>query len=216
LWRNPQQIKEAAQVAKKVKSPEEVAAFRERVCVVATQLFADQGAGNVTMRQIAAKLGVSAMTPYRYFRDKDEILATVRAAAFLKFADTLEAALARGADALSKARAVGDAYVAFAHASPATYHLMFDFEQPDDGPYPELIAANARARRSMTAYVQEMINEGVFKGDAEEIGLMFWATIHGILMLDLAGALGRDVDPVALRTNTFRLFYEALAARSRA
>jgi hypothetical protein len=56
----------------------------------------------------------------------------------------------------------------------------------------------------------------VFKGDAEEIGLMFWATIHGILMLDLAGALGRDVDPVALRTNTFRLFYEALAARSKA
>ncbi len=41
------------------------------------------------MRQLAAELGCSPMTPYRYFKDKDEILAAVRAAAFDRFSEAL-------------------------------------------------------------------------------------------------------------------------------
>ena len=46
----------------------------------------------VTMRQLAAELGVSPMTPYRYFGDKDDILAAVRARAFDRHAEALETA----------------------------------------------------------------------------------------------------------------------------
>jgi len=53
-------------------------------------LFAEHGPEAVTMRQLAAELGCSPMTPYRYFRDKDEILAAVRASAFDRFSDALE------------------------------------------------------------------------------------------------------------------------------
>ena len=45
----------------------------------AERLFAEHGVEAVTMRQLAAALGVSPMTPYRYFKDKDAILAAVRA-----------------------------------------------------------------------------------------------------------------------------------------
>ena len=41
------------------------------------------------MRELASALGVSPMTPYRYFRDKDDILAAVRARAFDRFAAAL-------------------------------------------------------------------------------------------------------------------------------
>ena len=44
------------------------------------------------MRALAEDLGCSAMTPYRYFHDKQEILAAVRAAAFDRFADAMEKA----------------------------------------------------------------------------------------------------------------------------
>ena len=44
------------------------------------------------MRQLAAELGVSPMTPYRYFEDKDDILAAVRANGFNRFAEALETA----------------------------------------------------------------------------------------------------------------------------
>ena len=49
------------------------------------------------MRQLAAELGVSPMTPYRYFEDKDAILAAVRATAFNRLAEALEAPARAGA-----------------------------------------------------------------------------------------------------------------------
>ena len=60
----------------------DVADFRERLCVAAERLFAEKGPDAVTMRQLASELGVSPMTPYRYFQDKDDILAAVRTNGF--------------------------------------------------------------------------------------------------------------------------------------
>lgn len=57
----------------------DVADFRERLCDVATRMFDARGPEGFTMRELAAELGVSAMTPYRYFKDKEDILAAVRA-----------------------------------------------------------------------------------------------------------------------------------------
>src|SRR5271154_6542285 len=113
-------------------SSTEVENFRDRLCDVAAGLFATRGREGFTMRELASELGVSAMTPYRYFRDKDEILAAVRARAFDRFADALEAAVATPGPAAVKAGAVGDAYVKFALGEPASYRLMFDLSQPDE------------------------------------------------------------------------------------
>ena len=71
-------------------STAEIADFRERLCDAAERLFAEHGAEAVTIRQLAAAVGVSSMTPYRYFKDKDAILAAVRARAFDRHAEALE------------------------------------------------------------------------------------------------------------------------------
>lgn len=199
-------------MAKKPKSDEEVADFRVRVCEVATRLFIERGPKNVSMRQIAAELGVSAMTPYRYFSGRDEILATVRAAAFNKFAATLERASKRGTDAQTRAKSVSDAYVRFAKRFASTYQLMFAFIQPDEELYPDLARANARARRTMEDYVQALVDEGIISGDVHVIGYMFWAVMHGIVTLDQAGALTGDIDSTMLRHMTFRTLLAGISA----
>src|SRR4029077_5422610 len=101
----------------------DVADFRERLCDVATRMFDARGPEGFTMRELAAELGVSAMTPYRYFKDKEDILAAVRARAFNRFAESLETALKTEAQ---DAGCVHRAYVAFAFGEPAAYKLMFD------------------------------------------------------------------------------------------
>ena len=73
-------------------SPADIADFRERLCNAAERLFAEHGVEAVTMRQLADAIGVSPMTPYRYFKDKDAILAAARARAFDRHADALEQA----------------------------------------------------------------------------------------------------------------------------
>lgn len=182
----------------------DVADFRERLCDAAARLFAEKGRDAVTMRQLASELGVSAMTPYRYFQDKDEILAAVRTNAFNTFADTMEAARDGAEGARNKAAAVGETYISFALNNPNTYKLMFDLHQPNEARYPELGKARERAGDRMTTYVNDLIAAGQIAGDPEQIGAMFWAAGHGAIVLELAGALpagsSRDLRRAMLST----------------
>ena len=186
----------------------DVADFRERLCEAATRLFDAKGPDGFTMRELAGQLGVSAMTPYRYFKDKDDILAAVRARAFNRFAESLESAFRSAATAPEKSAAVYQAYVAFAFGEPAAYRLMFDLSQPDESAYPELIAANTRARATMTAYVRALVQEGILAGDPELIGHVFWASLHGSVVLRLAGKLGAEYDFDRISGESFRVLFE--------
>jgi len=176
----------------RVLSESDVADFRERLCEAAERLFAEKGPEAVTMRQLAAELGVSPMTPYRYFKDKDDILAAVRTSGFDRFAEALETAYAKPASARAKGAAVGEAYVNFAFEHPQTYKLMFDLNQPNDGEHPELERAGARASDTMSRYVRTLVADGVLEGDPVEIGAMFWVASHGAVSLALAGKITQE------------------------
>lgn len=165
----------------RVLSETDVADFRERLCEAAERLFAERGPDAVTMRQLAAELGVSPMTPYRYFQDKEDILAAIRTNGFNRFAEAMEAARA--------SRQVGEAYIKFAFEHPHTYKLMFDLNQPHEADYPELVAAGERAKATMSGWVKDLIAQGALEGDPQQIGLMFWAATHGAVVLELAGKL---------------------------
>src|SRR5271156_6704860 len=128
----------------RVLSEEDVAGFRERLCEAAARIFIERGRDGFNMRELAARLGVSAMTPYRYFKDKDEILAAVRARAFERFADRLEAALAGPGAPQDKGSAVMAAYLKFALEESQAYRLMFDLSQPREADFPDLAAASRR------------------------------------------------------------------------
>jgi len=186
----------------------DVADFRERLCEAATRLFDAKGREGFTMRELASEIGVSAMTPYRYFKDKDDILAAVRARAFNRFAASLEAAFKAAATAPEKSAAVYQAYIAFAFGEPAAYRLMFDLSQPDESAYPELVEANTRARATMTCYVRALVEDGILVGDPDLIGHVFWASLHGAVVLKLAGKLGAEYDFDRISGESFRVLFE--------
>lgn len=172
----------------KTLSDEAIHQFRENMRRVAENAFATRGAQGVTMRELAKELGCSAMTPYRYFRDKDELLAMVRAAAFNRFAQRLEIAV-HEAEATRRGEALIQAYVAFALDEPHAYRLMFDLNQPDDDAYPELAAASQRAWRMLGEHFEPLVEAGRLAGDARLIGYAYWASLHGFAMLALANQL---------------------------
>lgn len=175
-------------------SDADIAEFRERLCEVATRQFAAHGPEGVTMRALAAELGVSPMTPYRYFKDKDEILAVVQARAFDRIAEALEKPMDAPGTAETRADAVGAAYARFAFENPEAYRLMFEIPLPQCEAYPDLDRATERARKTMTGYVKALVNDGLLKGDPELIGHVFWATMHGAVMLKLSDKLAPDCD----------------------
>jgi AcrR family transcriptional regulator len=176
-------------------------------------MFDARGPEGFTMRELAAELGVSAMTPYRYFKDKEDILAAVRARAFNRFAEALETAFQSEGNALKRSEAVYQAYLRFAFGEPAAYKLMFDLAQPDESHYPELVQANSRARATMTDYVKLLVEEGHFEGDPNLIGHVFWAALHGSIVLKLAGKLGADYTFERISEESFRVLFKAYRAK---
>jgi AcrR family transcriptional regulator len=171
---------------------QDIADFRAELCKVATERFARFGYEGVTLRQLAEALGCSPKTPYRYFKDKADILATVRAQAFAKFADALEAA-SKG-PAAERGRRTSKAYLNFALRNPHAYRIMFDIDVPIDGEHAELEKEAERAARFITSGAEEMSKAGVIDADPTLFGWSMWAAIHGIVMLHQSGMLKHGPD----------------------
>ncbi|MEI9990971.1 MAG: TetR/AcrR family transcriptional regulator [Rhizomicrobium sp.] len=188
-------------------SSEDFEAVRARIGAAATALYAAGGVGAITMRDIAKKLGRSPMGLYRYFADRDEILAFVRADAFDRFSDALERAFASGADAFARARAVGRAYFDFALANPNAYRLMFDLDPPDEARHPDLRRAGKRAGETVTRHVKDLVAAGIVKGDPKVVGNALWAASHGVIVLHLAGRLPAGMKVEDLYFETMRLTF---------
>ena len=173
---------------------QDIADFRAELCKVATERFARFGYEGVTMRQLAEALGCSPKTPYRYFKDKADILATVRAQAFAKFSDTLEKARAGASDPADRGRLTSEAYLAFALKNPHAYRIMFEIDAPVDEKHPELGPQAERAARYITRGAEEMAASGVIDVDPKLFGWSMWAAIHGIVMLRQSGMLAHGPD----------------------
>jgi AcrR family transcriptional regulator len=176
--------------------PNEIELYRERLTEVASRLFGERGYEGVTLRAIARELGCSPMTPYRYFRDKREIFAAVRGAAHARFAEAQERALASATNPLERLGALGSTYVRFALEDPRTYRLMFELDQPDPDGFPSLRDAEMRSWAPLRSAVTEVIRSGLLDGDPETVAHVFWAGVHGIVSLHLAGklAMGQTID----------------------
>jgi AcrR family transcriptional regulator len=185
-----------------VLTDEEVAQARADVCRVAEALFARHGVEGVTMREIAAELGWSSTTAYRYFKSKDEILAAVRASAFNRFCEVIEDATHSSPDPRKSARNVGQAYVGFALENPDAYRMMFDVSHADVTANAELAEAIARSLRTMVAYVTPLVDLGILQGDPQALGRMLWAAAHGLVMLRLSGIVASDAELRKLHEQT--------------
>jgi AcrR family transcriptional regulator len=175
---------------------EQLRDFRARAVAVATRLFARDGYEAVTMRAIAAELGCSPMTPYRYFEDKDALFAAVRTAAFRRFADRQQSAFESTDDPAEQLERLHRAYIAFALAEPDAYRIMFELRQEPSVAQSELAAETARAFSYLHRATEAAVAIGLIQGDPLTQAHLFWAAVHGLVALHLAGKLsvGRTLD----------------------
>src|SRR4051794_24052197 len=100
--------------------------LRSALLQTATDMVAKEGTGAVSLRDLAQRVGVTHAAPYRHFKDKDALFATLAEEGFrlLREAMILERDRA-GYDALPRLIATGVGYVRFATSHPGHFKVMF-------------------------------------------------------------------------------------------
>ena len=181
-------------------SAEEIDEFRDQLCRVAERLFAERGYESVTMRALAGELGCSPMTPYRYFENKEEILAEVRTAAFRRHGARSEKVASDHADPEARFRALGHAYIQFAREEPHAYRAMFELSATTG--LESTIRDEQRRRDVLRGWeplvgsLAELIATGRAYGDPVELAHLAWVSLHGLVTLEMSNKLllGRSLD----------------------
>jgi AcrR family transcriptional regulator len=143
------------------------------------------GAGALTVRNVAAAAGCSTTGVYTYFGGKDGLVDAIFVDGFERFDAALEAVEKRS-NPLDQLFVTGEAYRAWALANPTQYQVMFSRAVADffasDG-------AQERALQSFEAHVERIsraIDSGdLAKDDPIEVAMHVWATVHGYVMLEL-------------------------------
>ena len=103
--------------------------LRQELMQAAVELVAEQGVHALTVRAVAQRVGVSAMTPYRYFADKTELLEGVWRLAMEAMGKRVSAAVAATRGGRAKQRASIDAFMGYWEEHPDYYCLLFGFDR---------------------------------------------------------------------------------------
>jgi AcrR family transcriptional regulator len=173
--------------------------LREALIRAALDLIARKGTAGFTFAEAARFAGVSPAAPYRHFRDRDELMASVAVRGFEQF----EAALARAWDegrpnvfvALDR---LGKSYLEFARAQPSFYSAMFEAGVPV-GANPALREASERAFAVLRAAADKLCAAMPAAGrpPALMVALHIWAMAHGIASLFGRGDGARRAMPMS-------------------
>jgi AcrR family transcriptional regulator len=173
--------------------------LREALIKAARELIKEKGPAGFTFAEAARQAGVSAAAPYRHFRDRDELIASVALRGFQQF----EAALAKAwndgrPDPMTAFDRLGKAYLTFARTEPAYYSAMFEAGISLDV-NPELREAGDRAfsvLRNATEKLVATLPAGS-RPPSLMMALHIWATAHGIASLFGRGDEGRRTLPMS-------------------
>ena len=155
---------------------------------VTADLVEEKGADNITMREVAQRLGYSATTIYLYYRDKDELLEAAIDRAFEFFEESQDEAERDSCCGIDVLRARSRGYVEWGVRHPNMYRAMFERPQRHSE---ERSRLRRRSYRAYAATAQRLMEAGELNSSQSpnDIVNLAWATNHGLVSLIISGRM---------------------------
>jgi AcrR family transcriptional regulator len=188
----------------------------------AAEQVAAGGPGAVSLNAIAKAMGMSPGALYRYFDNRDDLLAELVVDAYNDLADQLERAAAT-AGRRSRLRTIAHAYRAWALAAPNSYRLIFETTSGSghDLAPERIVPASQRSMNVILAALTDALPDeravSLSRGLRTQLeawgartetqtpptvlylALNFWSRLHGFVSLELGGHISATgVDPELL------------------
>jgi len=166
--------------------------MRQDILQAAREIIAEEGAGALSIRGIARRIGYSAPALYEYFDGKEAIAAALFVDGFGKLAEMMEQIEQAEPDLNARIGAMGVAYRHFALAHPQEYSLMFGRPIPEFRPSGEQLDVIAsRAFAPLQRAFMAGVAAGVIRPmDPRTAATTAWALMHGLASLEIAGMSG--------------------------
>jgi len=101
--------------------------LRERFVEAAFELFAEGGLESVSIRSVAAKVGVSPMVMYWYFADKSELLSGLTVAVLKNLSDQLRESISKHTTARARLHALVECFLSYWEKNPGRFVLVYGF-----------------------------------------------------------------------------------------
>ncbi len=173
--------------------------LKEALLRAALELIAQKGPAGFTFAEAARWAGVSPAAPYRHFRDRDELMASVALRGFEQFEAALKRVWNDGQpDVFTGLDRMGKAYLGFARAQPAYYSAMFEAGVSPSAS-PELRDAGERAFAVLRTAAEKLCAQMPLQGrpPAVLVALPIWAMTHGVASLFGRGDAARRALPMS-------------------
>lgn len=156
---------------------------RAQIVDAAWDLARQDGLAVISLRELAAAVGMRAPSLYHYFPSKNALYDAMYADGMQQFSERLEASRP-GRDAVSTLRNRARAFVSTAVADPVRYELLFHRPIPGFEPSPQHLTA----AMSGLAKTREIAAAAGIKG--ERAFDLFLATTRGLIAMQIANDPG--------------------------
>jgi AcrR family transcriptional regulator len=170
-------------------------ALRVQLLDVAGALLTSEGPDALSLRRLATAAGTSTSAVYALFGGKPGILRALFAEAFTRFAGHLHA-VPTSEDPLDDILALARAYRAGALADPHRYAVMFALAVPGFAPTAQDYAHAEATLAPLVDGVRRAVGAGRLRSQPPRlIATALWAAMHGLVSLELRGALPAGTPP---------------------
>lgn len=202
----------------RVADPLRAAETEAAIVEAARHLLAEGGIEALSMRAVAARVGVSATAIYNYFEKKQALLDRVVNKAFERFGGYQRAAIADLPEgSIERVRALGEAYVNFALENREYFKVIFTLRAERPREIDELPEGGGYYLFRQTV-VEAMRSGAMREADPDLVVLYLWAHVHGLVTLFLAchpdarcEHTGEELDAAQLYSRFSEFFYHGLA-----
>jgi AcrR family transcriptional regulator len=146
-------------------------------------LIRKEGLPGLKLREVARRAGVSHTAPYRHFRNRADLLATIAEDGFNDLAAKIREASSKPDSPLDRLQMAGLAYVQFGLDRTEEFHVMFSVRLDPDL-HPSARAAAEASFEALLALVVECQRAGLLKRyEPRTAARICWTHMHGITEL---------------------------------
>lgn len=171
--------------------------LRDALLAEAIRVIEAQGVENVSIRQLAKNLGVSAAAPFRHFADRTALLTAVAEQATENLSQAVGAALAQAAaqSPWQQLLCIGEAYLGWARAHPSHFLVVSDRRLIDYEASATLRLRNEAIRQRMRELLAQATGLGAGAVQPEVCVLMLRAMVYGLARMQADGQLQEWLPP---------------------